>query len=321
MHDSDRPHHIRGFLLGILLALLLGLGGVAWLNWWVNPILAFDHPPPPRLVGLQSTALLKASRSQQIRVLIRQARHADGKILLLGASQSLYGMETCSTPNLQRLSLLGLNDAEVVQILTAAIPALRSPTQIFIVRGIPGKAPPLAVDHGIEAWWEQLFRGRTTQLSVLDLLAARAPAPLQACAPLPYDLAPSDFAVDTPFVRSLRALNDQLEAAAMQGLVQSILPLCRTLRHRMVLVTLPLFFTSDMAPDLKVAMDNIDHRTVANLPSVNGAPAQCEVSTRDLALPYLQQYQTQGAPPSDWYDAVHFKPALGQRLLKEMLEH
>ena len=306
------------FLQGLMLSVLVGAGCVAFLNWWQSPFAAF-HPFLPPISQRQPGAVLEADREMQMRWLLQQAQSASAHTLLIGSSQMLIGMDTCASPSVGRLGLFFLTDAEIVKLLHVILPRLAAPTTFVIQEGLVTPEAPPSTNGRLRRLWRDLLSQETTQASLMNLYMSLVPG-RPPCAALEYSLNVPNAKSPAVIHKLLSDLGTHLAPpSALSDVLHAVEPSCARFHHTVVIVKLPVMFTPAEEPEL-MAME-ARQRQVAHdaLAAFNSRGTGCKVLFRDFATPYTQANAAHGADPADWYDPLHFKPELGQKLLHALL--
>ncbi|MGI4854526.1 MAG: hypothetical protein ACRYF4_10840 [Janthinobacterium lividum] len=308
----------RSFLSGVLCAFLVGMGVVAFLNWWQNPFYAFE-PALPHLSERPPGAILGADRERQMRWLIRQGEHLDADTLLIGSSQFLMGMDTCQYPKMKRLALFFLTDDEITRMLAATVPNLHTQTTFLISRGLvaPRASPPSV--GKLHALWRDLFGQQATYTSLLNLYGSIAPGP-RPCAVV------ADAAT-APDAKSPEMIRKTLEVAArhiapptaLADIFATIEPQCSRLHHRIVILHMPILFSPSDVPALLSLTQQQAVMAREAVAAFNQRHTGCVASFQDLATQYTLQNQQNGPDQADWMDSLHFRPELGQKFLTRIL--
>lgn len=308
----------RRFLLGASLAFLIGFCSVAFLNWWQNPFYAFRQLLP-HISERPPGAILGADRERQMRWLIREGNQVSAGTLLIGSSQMLIGMDTCSYPQTKRLALFFLTDDEIARLLRADVPTLKQRTTFVIGRGISAEAtapPPLTRLHAL---WRDLFGQQATHTSLLNLYQSIVPGP-RPCAVVDYSTHVPDALSPETIDKTLRLVNEHLApASALQGIFNAIEPSCRGLHHDIVLVHLPIMFSPHDVPALLLLEQQQSRLAQDSVDAFNHRNTGCSARFRDLATPYTMANQISGPDHDHWFDTLHFKPDLGRTFLRTIL--
>lgn len=308
----------RAFLAGVACAFLTCMCAIAFLNWWQNPFYAFE-PRLPHISERPPGAILGADRDRQMIWLMREGKHTDADTLLIGSSQFLLGVDTCAHPNMKRLALFFLTDDEIASLLTATVPDLHGQTTFLISRGLvaPKSSPPSM--GRLHARWRDLLGQQATSTSLLNLVRSIAPGPPPCAVVMKPHTEPD--ALSPEIIRETLEVASQHIAppSALAAIFAAIEPQCGQLHHRIVIIHMPVLFSTGDVPLLlsltqqqaAVARDIVE--------AFNRRNTGCTASFEDLATEYTLDNRQNGPDKTDWMDSLHFTPDLGEKLLTQIL--
>jgi len=316
----------RSFLLGFAATVSLGLLLVGSLNVWVDPIARFRSPANAP-ANTPSEEFYKLDRALQLHWLDAVATATDAPIWLFGSSRVLLGFDTCSRPEIQRLSLTGLSHREVQHVLAASLEDNDAPRSFYIEVSRSGALDPPIEDRRTQVPLRTaLFSWHTAWVSMANLVQVathrRLPASAQpGCSARTSPRIGVEASEVTPLLTTLRQQTDDADRTAMlERLLDTFVPYCSERRYRIVLFIAPYLVPPDRAEELRSIVK--DH--AAGLRTLLQAYAQrtpsCTFELHDFASEYsLETSQARWSTAHDWHNVSHFKASIGEGLIRRML--
>ncbi len=109
------------------------------------------------------------------------------------------------------------------------------------------------------------------------------------------------------------------DGSGIGEILDALAPACHRFHSTIVLFTLPVLFTPAKAPELLSILDHRIRATRLAADSFASRDCGCRVVICNLDATYTQKHFAQGPPRAQWQNVFHFKPALGQELLKTII--
>lgn len=320
---SSRAECLR-FARTVVTTAVLGLTLLGSLNTWVNPLAAFDRAEV--LVNTPPTSFYELDRNIQMRWLERVAQSSSAPYWVLGTSRVLQGFDVCDRPGIQKLALNGLSHTEMTRILATALPTVSEPKTLYIEVSLTGDEASTRADPPQISTRASLFGWQTTKVSIETLLVAledgRVPEAAQtACRARRWRGPFVEGAAVGPMLQRLRdEVSHPGRRSVLEALLDTVATECSVHPHTVVLFAAPYFVPRTHVSELM----SIIHPQAAQLRELldhyrRSYPA-CRFEFVDFASPAALNgpYDT-GESNREWYNASHFKPEVGGRLLTRLL--
>lgn len=312
------------FARTVVVTAVLGLTLLGGLNTWVNPFATFDRAEV--LVNTPPASFYEVDRTIQMRWLERVARSTTASRWVLGTSRVLQGFDVCDRPDIQKLALNGLGHTEMTRILAAALPSVDGPKTLYVEVSLTGDEASLQTDAPRTSTRASLFGWQSTKLSLETLLVAledgRVPktAPV-ACRARRWRGPIVEGAAVGPMLERLRdEVSHPRRRIVLESLLDAVAAECSVHPHTVVFFAAPYFVPRTRVGELVSIIDPQAVQLQDLLEHYRRTHPACRFEFVDFATAAaLNGPHDTGQSHPEWYNASHFTPEVGGRLLTQLL--
>lgn len=315
--DKQSASRYLATIFAIPVALCLCLAGFNWLQgvFWLFK--------PPVLRGFNDVPPLKywaeAPRDIQYANLRNDVLKPSFSVYLMGTSHVLRGFSTCEYPNMMRVAMSEMSIEYMHALMIDALSAHSRPLTFAVEVSVSGK-PPFARP---QARWLDLLSARMTYISLHTWKASHIFAEQRGNGPPGCVIEPSPVRSIpnlTPAVIQTEELHRRLQQVDLSALGELLATFGQACLgggdHQLRLFMLPLEPLTMAHPEIQAH----SARESAKIEQLVREKTEQFPGCRFSFLNFRSRNLRNVSDESDWFDRSHFKPQLGERLLKHLLK-
>ncbi len=295
---------------------LAGWSGLAFLavgliNLVLDPYWQFPFTPGNTIQGINHQISPQALSNTYPSLLIKrqqaQLAHQAATTAIIGSSRTLYGLNTCDDPTIQKAGLFGISRYQALSLLDAVIENA-SYQQVFIE--VESMVNDATFQPATTSRLKALFSTHHLVTGIRNLNASlehkEHTVPLCRVTnhnPVAYNGQQPDPALKQLYARLEQSFRQQ----GIQTVINTLRNTCAQASHRTDNPLNITLFLGPVHPDLipystlKNVMNHIEH-AVKNA----DIPSTCRINTAQFSQ------QLSLTDPNNWFDVNHYKPVLGE---------